>query len=311
MQTSNIIVGIGLLGLAVGLSPAVSFDGSRTPGGAPMTVPLVGTGPGVANGPNPLGSATPMVAVPAPNSPVAPLTLPERAALPTPQQAFRSGTMALREGRTDQAVADLEYAAEQGVAGALWKLGSMYADGDGVRVNKARAYEYFRRLTGLNDDNAPSLNAGFQARAFVRLGNYHLEGIPGTLKPDANVAREMYRYAATYYGDPEAQYELGLLHLSGRGTPKDAIQAARWLRLAGNKGHCRAQAELGGMLFKGEEVTRQAALGLFWLIVAKDCAGPDEGWIADMYSSALALATDSDRAMAGKYLEDWLKRRRE
>ena len=30
------------------------------------------------------------------------------------------------------------------------------------------------------------------------------------------------------------------------------------------------------MLFKGDEVSRQAARGLFWLIVAKDGAGPDE-----------------------------------
>ena len=35
----------------------------------------------------------------------------------------------------------------------------------------------------------------------------------------------------------------------------------------------RAQALLGSMLFKGEDVSRQAALGLFWLIVATDARG--------------------------------------
>ena len=54
------------------------------------------------------------------------------------------------------------------------------------------------------------------------------------------------------------------------------MQAARWLRLAANKGEYRAQALLGAMLFKGEEVPRQAALGLFWLIVAKEGAGADD-----------------------------------
>ena len=62
------------------------------------------------------------------------------------------------------------------------------------------------------------------------------------------------------------------------------MQAARWLRLAADKGDHRAQALLGAMLFKGEEVSRQAALGLFWLIIAKDGAGPDEAWITDTYS---------------------------
>ena len=54
------------------------------------------------------------------------------------------------------------------------------------------------------------------------------------------------------------------------------MQASRWLRLSANKGQHQAQALLGAMLFKGEHVSRQAALGLFWLIVAKDGAGPDE-----------------------------------
>jgi hypothetical protein len=55
---------------------------------------------------------------------------------------------------------------------------------------------------------------------------------------------------------------------------------------------------LGEMLFKGDEISRQAALGLFWLIMAKDGASLDEGWITDLYTSALAQATENDRAGA-------------
>jgi exopolysaccharide production negative regulator len=310
MRTSNVIMSIGLLGLAIGLSPAaVSFDGTRTPEGTAL--PLQSTGPNATQGGNPLSGATPLAAVPA-APPAAPLTMPPRSALPTPQEAFRAGTQALRQGKTDQGVMELEYAAEQGVPGAIWKLGRMYADGDGVKTNKARSYEYFRRLTTAHADEAAGTpNARFLANAFVTLGLYHLDGIPGTLRADPNVAREMFRYAASYYADPEAQYYLGRLYLLGKGAPKDAIQAARWLRLSANKGDHRAQALLGGMLFKGEQVSRQAALGLFWLIIAKDGAGPDESWITDMYSSALAQASENERALAHKYLEDWLKNRRE
>ena len=310
MRISNLFASIALLGLAVGLSPAISFDGSRAPEGSKM--PLPDTIPSPAAGNASLGSATPLVAVPA-APPVAPLTLPPRSSMPpTPLEAFRSGAQALRQGKTEQAVTELEYAAEQGVPGAIWKLGRMYADGDGVKMNKARAYEYFRRLTATHgDDSAGTPNARYLANAFVTLGLYHLDGIPGTLKADPNVAREMFRYAAAYFADPEAQYHLGRLYLLGKGAPKDAIQAARWLRLSANKGDHRAQALLGSMLFKGEDVSRQAALGLFWLIMAKDAATPDETWITDMYTSALAQASDTERAMARKYLEDWLKSRRE
>ena len=165
MRTSNVIASIALLGIAVvgiALSPAISFDGTRAPEGA--TMPLPDTTPSPAAGTPSLGGATPLAAVPGAMpgaAPVAPLTLPPRSAMPpTPQEAFRSGTQALRQGKTEQAVMELEYAAEQGVPGAIWKLGRMYADGDGVKADKARAYEYFRRLTTMHgDDSASAPNA--------------------------------------------------------------------------------------------------------------------------------------------------------
>jgi uncharacterized protein len=309
MRTSDIILSLGLLALAVGLSPAVSFDGTRTPEGTTVAVPLQGSGPTFDPGVNPLGSATPLAAVP-----IAPAIMPTRPAAPaTPLEAFRSGTQALRQGKTRQALAELEYAADQGVPGAIWKLGRMYADGDGVPVNKARAYEHFRRLTMIyGDDSLGMPNARYVSNAFVTLGQYYLEGIPDLLAADPHRAREMFRYAASYFADPDAQYNLGRLYLFGKGgARKDAIQAARWLNLAADKGDHRAQALLGEMLFKGDEISRQAARGLFWLIMAKDGAGPEEEWITNMYSAALAQANESERALAHKYLEDWLKKHRE
>jgi uncharacterized protein len=305
MRTSSAIAGMGLLALAVGLSPAVSFDGTRTPEGARVAVPMPDAGGELNPAAGGLGRATPLAPVPLPPGTVAP-----RSATPSPYEAFRSGAQALREGRTDQGIAELEYAAEQGVPGAIWKLGRMYADGEGVPADKSRAYDYFRRLTMMyGDDSSDSPHARFVSNAFVALGQYYLDGIPGLLRPDQHLAREMFRYAASYYADPEAQYYLGRLYLSGEGAHKDAIQAARWLRLSAEKGDHRAQAMLGEMLFKGDEVPRQAGRGLFWLILAKDGAGPNEGWIADMYTSALAKANESDRTLAHQYLEDWLKRR--
>src|SRR5215470_10981078 len=178
MRTSDAVVSLGLLALILGLSPAVSFDGKRTEG-TTVAVPL--QAPGASSSVNSLGSATPLAAVPV-TPQGGPLTMtPPLAAPPSPQEAFRSGTQALRQGRTDQAVLELEYAAEQGVPGALWKLGRMYADGDGVPLNEARAYEYFRRLTTLfAGDSSDSSNSGYLAKAFVALGRYHHNGIPGT-----------------------------------------------------------------------------------------------------------------------------------
>src|SRR5579862_4737237 len=161
MRTSNVVVSIGLLGLALGLSPAASFDGTRTPEGATVAVPLPG---GNAAGPGAdIGRATPLAAVP-----VAPLGNARPA---SPFDAYRSGSQALRQGRTAQGLNELEYAAEQGVPAAQWKLGRMYADGEGVDKNPLRAFEYFSRLTRAHGDDPPSApQAGFVSKSFVALG---------------------------------------------------------------------------------------------------------------------------------------------
>jgi hypothetical protein len=303
MRTSDVIVSISLLGLALGLSPAASFDGTRTPESASVAVPLTGPDSNPASRPD-IGRATPLAAVP-----VAPLGGNSRPA--TPFEAFRSGTQALRAGNTELALNELEYAADQGMPAAQWKLGRMYADGDGVQKNTLRAFEYFSRLTKAHGDDAPGTpQARFVASAFVSLGQYYLEGIPNSaVKADLDRAREMYWYAASYFADPDAQYNLGRLYLDRNAGARDPRQAAKWLGLAARKGQYQAQALLGAMLFKGDDLSRQPALGLFWLTLAKDEARSDEAWIAETYSNALAQATDSERTMAYKYLENWLKGR--
>lgn len=300
MRTSNAIASIALVGLAIGWSPAASFDGSRTP----VTTPVA---------PNSsIGRAAPIGTVPVPPGPELSAARPPISAL-TPFDAFRSGNRSLREGRVGDAVAALEYAAGQGVPGAIWKLGRIYADGDGVAKNELRALEYFRSLTKAHAyDPVGTPHARFVANAFVALGQYYLEGIANSeVKADPALAYGMFRHAATYFGDPDAQYQVGRMHLQGLGTTKDAVQSARWLRLAAELGQRHAQALLGSMLFRGNEVPRQAALGLFWLTVAKDAVaagggGPADQWIIDSYWSAFAQATRDEREMALRYLENWM-----
>jgi len=233
-------------------------------------------------------------------------TTPSTAAL-TPNDGLRNHPL----DEKTKALTALQYAADQGQPAAQWKLGRMYADGDGVPQDQMRAFNYFSEIANTHPDESPgTAQARFVANAFVSLGHYYLSGIPNSkIKPNAARARELYNYAATYFGDADAQYELGRLYLDS--SPSDAHEAARWFQLAANKGQCRAEAALGEILFQGQHVPRQAARGLMWLTLSKDCAGPDETWVKPLYDNAFRRANDDERAMALVYLEGWLKGRRD
>ncbi len=228
---------------------------------------------------------------------------------PTPVEAFRVGTQALRTGEKEKALPSLEYAAEKGHALAQWKLGRMYAEGDGVPRDDLRAFEYFRSIADNHADDSPGTpQARFVANAFVALGHYYLDGIPKTaIKADPVRAREMFSYAASYFGDAEAQYYLGRIYLDGTGASRDPKQAARWLGLAAHKGQYQAQAMLGAMLFSGEYVPRQAARGLMWLTLAKDgCPTDQQPWVNKLYDAAIAQANEDERALGLYYLQRWI-----
>ncbi|HZD91937.1 MAG TPA: tetratricopeptide repeat protein [Pseudolabrys sp.] len=235
----------------------------------------------------------------------------------TPGQAFRSGAHWLMTGHKAKAILSLEYAAEKGHPLAQWKLGRMYAEGDGVAQDDLKAFKYFERIADNHaTDNPNTREARFVANAFVALGRYYLDGIPNTsVKRDPERARQIFSYAASYFRDPDAQYYLARLYLDGEGAPHDPRTAARWFVLSAQKGQCQAQAMLGAMLFAGDHVPHQAARGLMWLTLAKDNAKDstvaNQAWINRLYENAMRQASEDDRALAGVYLKQWLESRRE
>jgi hypothetical protein len=195
-----------------------------------------------------------------------------------------------------------------------WKLGRMYANGDGVAQDDLRAFDYFSGIANAHAEDSPSApQAAIVANAFVALGRYYLSGIPNSkIKPDQERAREMFSYAASYFGNADAQYDLARLYLKGAGSSRDDFRyGTRWLVLAAQKGQHQAQALLGQMLFNGDQLPRQAARGLMWLMLARDSAAPDEAWIKDSYNKALAKASTEDQVMALQMVERWVQGRRD
>lgn len=267
MRIFKVVLPLVVIGLALGLGPTLSLDGTPAQDAAPS------------------GG----------------MDLASRSSVPTQLDEKKS------------AVTSLQYAAEHGHSVALWQLGRIYAQGDGVQRDDMRAFEYFRKFAdGHADDNPAMPRSRFVADAFVALGRYYLVGIPNSpVQPNAELAHRMFRHAASYFGDPEAQYQLAMLYVDGNGVTRDSRRAIPWLSLAARKGHYKAQALLGRILFTGEHGERQQAAGLMWLTIACDGPGGKVPWIAEARETAFKQATDRERASALGLLERWVEGRRD
>src|SRR6516225_5961149 len=262
-----------MMGTALLATPVLAFDG------APISQPAVAV--------QPAPSTTS-------KKPVPPASVPESA-----------GT----------SLSALQYAAEDGHPIAQWKLGRMYAEGNGVAQNDLLAFDYFSRIANAHAEDSPSApQAQIVANAFVALGRYYLTGIPNSkVTSDPERAREMFAYAASYFGNADAQYDLARLYLkAANATPSDFTYGARWLGLAAQKGQHQAQAMLGQMLFNGDRLPPQRARGLMWMALACDGNNnADEAWIRESYTQALSRASEDDRAMAAQMIKYWLQGRHE
>ena len=115
-------------------------------------------------------------------------------------------------------------ASDQGNVLALHQLGLLYLHGEGVGRDLVTAESCFRRAA--RRGHVPAMIS----LAWL-LGREERE--EGRSPEDAAL---WYRSAADL-GNPEAQFQLGVLHSTGDGVPRDVPAAAHWFRLAADKNH--------------------------------------------------------------------------
>jgi TPR repeat protein len=163
-----------------------------------------------------------------------------------PSDALRFGLNAFKSGDTKSALGALRFAADKGLVSARWKLGEMYATGDGVQRDDYTAFQLFSAVANNNADDSPrDASAPYVSNAFVHLGTYYRTGITGSpVRADLVRARQYFGYAASYFGDASAQLSLARMYYAGEGGDRDLIQAARWANLSADKGNADAKALL-------------------------------------------------------------------
>ena len=228
----------------------------------------------------------------------------------SPLELFSFGFRAYQRGDKLEAFEALRYAADKGHPGARWKLGQMYAHGDGVPENDYEAFKIFEEIVRDQDDDGGWANAAYVSSAVVAIADYLRHGIPNSpVVVDLPRARQFYFHAASTFGDPKAQFELGRMLLNGEGGRANPRQAARWLNLSAEKGNVGAEALLGHLLFDGEKISMpaQPVRGLGMLTLAlKQASKADQGWIRPLQEEAFSIASEGDRRAALAYAEQQL-----
>ncbi|MGE4653177.1 MAG: tetratricopeptide repeat protein, partial [Myxococcota bacterium] len=137
---------------------------------------------------------------------------------------------------------------EHGKADAAGSISNIYAEGLGGPRDEVRAIEWLRVA-------AEADPKGFALSLAERYETGH--GV------DADLRESLQLYeSAALAGDPEAQTRLGKYALSG--SVPDSKSALRWFRAAAKQGHAGAQAGLGALYLRSEDVEKDSAESLRW-----------------------------------------------
>lgn len=158
----------------------------------------------------------------APSSPAA-KTLNAAAAAGDPIAQFQLGLSYLEQGRTDEGVNLIRKSANQNQPAAQYRLAKLYEVGEGVSQDQDMA----RQLTERAATNGNRI-------AMHDLALYYAEGRGGV---DVNLptAAKWFEKAAER-GVVDSQFNLGVLHESGQGLPKNVTDAFVWYSIAAKQG---------------------------------------------------------------------------
>ena len=174
--------------------------------------------------------------------------------------------------------------ANNGNGEAQFDVGTMYQNGRGVRTDREKAIEWYKKAAAQGEPKAVSRlqlmksnSERFEKTAaqaengdqesLYDLGNMYMKGV-GT-NTDYAKAIDSYTKSAGL-GHVKSAYKLGLIFHEGSGVKTDNRQAFRWFKQAAQGGYPAAQYYLGKLYAAGQGVKRDRTEALVWFGKAVD-----------------------------------------
>jgi curved DNA-binding protein CbpA len=100
-------------------------------------------------------------------------------------------------------------------------------------------------------------------------------------------------------GNPDAQFNLGLMHAKGQGVAKDDKQAVEWFAKAAEQGYREAQTKLGYMYATGKGVAQSYVSAIYWCYQAAKQGDPTAQYnLGLMYEQGQGVARDVSLAVS-------------
>uniref|UniRef100_A0A6N2KAE3 DOD-type homing endonuclease domain-containing protein n=1 Tax=Salix viminalis TaxID=40686 RepID=A0A6N2KAE3_SALVM len=230
-------------------------------------------------------------------------------------------------GEDDDVFQILEYQAQKGNAGAMFKIGYFYYFGlRGLRRDHAKALAWFSKAAEKGEPRSMELLGEIFARgagvernytkalewltlaaklqlysAYNGMGYLYVKGY-GVQKKNYSKAKEYFERAADNE-DAGGHYNLGVMHLKGIGVKRDVRMACQYFIVAANAGQPKAFYQLAKMFHMGVGLRKNLAVATAlyklvaeqgpwnslsrWALESYLKGGCGQGWRIPVYSSEL------------------------
>jgi TPR repeat protein len=169
--------------------------------------------------------------------------------------------------------------ADGGNAHVMYRLGRLYANGNGVSRDDAQAAQWYRK--GADAGNSSAMTA---------LAVVLLEG-RGTAIDQQEAVRLLKSASANNY--TEAMNRLAHIFVEGKIVEKDALEGARWFTKAAEAGHTPSMVDLGRMYANGTGVQADYSKAAMWYKQAAD-AGHTGGMVGLGWLYELGRGVETD-----------------
>lgn len=185
------------------------------------------------------------------------------------------GELLIQSDRTDEGVAWLKYAANQGYAPAIMTLSDFYL-GELTQFDRDLEQAIYWLEKATQHAEVGSEAAFALAELYSKEQKIYRSPTQVYTQP-ANLEKARYWYEqSALLGNKNAQLELGVIYLKAKGVPKDSVQGFKWILMAAENGNSTAAQIIGLMYDTGEGVTQSNERALYWY------AKPAQGYVDAM-----------------------------